>query len=141
MVVRRLDYNVKAWNAVFAVSLALLILSFFGSITGDPDTIAFLVQAMFTLGLFGLSRQKEIGCGWIWKGFFGLYIILFSFMLTFTVYFLIFKSDGKALVYTASELFIAILLFLFHVIQLRGLYLYAFKTREVWEHFPQSIND
>lgn len=141
MVIKYLDFNIKAWNAIFAISLALLILSVLNAFTEGLNLITFTIQALFTLSLFGLSREKEIWHPKIWRGLFYIYIAPFSIFVLITIYFLLFRTDGKTLVYTASELVIAILLFLFHVMQLRGLYLYAFKAREVWYYFRHGFNN
>jgi len=136
---KKLEANPLTWKAIWFVLLAFFLFALSGAILSAEFPPSLLLAFTNLVALYGLAYEKPIWSLKFWKGYFWVaaaVILALVAALLATLLSSVSAESDLALIVVAvfvGSLFFSLLVF---AIELRGLYLYAFKREAIW--LPQN---
>ena len=140
---RELEKYPNTWKWVLLVSGSLYAMTVISSVISSDFDLGIIISGLNVVALYGLAYEKAIWRRKFWKGFFWFLAILS--LLLFIIFALQMGSSTEegenffvAVATQGWQTFFGLLVLALFAIEVRAVYLYAYKKEELWAQ-PTSI--
>ena len=142
---KTLEAYPKTWKWVLLVCGFLFMMMNLPSLPRDELNLGTIVSGISFVALYGLAYERPIWSHKFWKAFFWVFVVMCAFVAA--IIGLTVASNGDqfsggqidgAAAWLGNSIVVLLALLVFGI-QMRGVYLYAFKRKNLWTQKQGSI--
>ena len=142
---KTLEAYPKTWKWVLPVCGVLFMIMNLPALPGDELNFGMVVSGTSFLALYGLAYERPIWSQKFWKAFFWVFVVMCAFVAAIIGLTIASSSDqfnggqiDGATAMSGNSLSVLLALLVFGI-QMRGVYLYAFRRRNLWTQKQGNI--